>query len=223
MSNLPCDVSKQSAMRFIRLCLSLNNTKYWFHQTLTFGEQVEDFKEAKKCLHSFLDSFAKEMQKDLEMGVLYIMGRQQNRKVHFHLIFFCYPPQPFTPENLAVRLRRTAWQRWERHARGAIQKANRLTIRSQDRALRYLLKEHFSIADTKREPDKPKWYDSWNIGDKDFIKNHSTPIEGQSVRQKFGELFGRKGRIVVSREQAQLFKEMQIELNDRNAFDGETL
>jgi hypothetical protein len=193
--------------------LSLNDTNYWFHQTLTFGQQIEDFKEAKKCLHSFLDSFAKEMEKHCQMGVLYIMGRQQSRRVHFHLILFCYPPQALTVEKLAERLRDAAWERWQKHGRGPKRRFNKLTIRPKARALDYLLKGHFAIAETTRERGKPRWYDSWNIGEKDFIKNHSSPVQRLEVRQEFTELF----------EGDPFIRNFRKPLKNQNPFDTPTL
>src|SRR5690349_3269124 len=98
MSNRLCDISRQSAKRFIALCLSLHETQLWFHQSLTFGEDVVEFREAKEHLNIFFDAFEKEIQKELDVATVYIMGRQGNGRVHFHLIFFCYPPQSISAE-----------------------------------------------------------------------------------------------------------------------------
>jgi hypothetical protein len=187
MSNFLCPISKQSAVRFIRLCLSLDDTPYWYHQSFSFGRQIEDSREAKDHLDTFFDSWDKEMKKEgLAMAALYIMGRQQNSRVHFHLVLFTYPPLSLGVEQLEIKLRRIVWPRWEKLSEGAIQQANRLTRPAKAGALRYLLQEHFKVETTKRERGKPLWYGCRN---RDLIRTHSTPPDPRQVRQTLGDLF----------------------------------
>ena len=71
MSNNLLVCSKSSIQRFIKLWLSLKETPYWFHQTLTLGQQIEDFGIAKPILEKLFDSLEVEMGKKYDMGAVY--------------------------------------------------------------------------------------------------------------------------------------------------------
>ena len=153
--NVPVPCSRQSILRFIKFYLSLNDTPYWYHQTLTFGSQVEDFRDAKLRLKRFLDAVQVELKKRYNVGILFLMGRQENRRVHFHVLFLFYKQLTITPVALREHLWAILWPRWQKQSVGALAQANHLKLRQKSGGLRYLL-GHVTIA-AERQTGQPLW------------------------------------------------------------------
>jgi len=164
----------------------LKETPYWYHQTLTLGQQIEDFATAKRILEKLFDSVEKEMGKRFDMGAVYIMGHQESKRVHFHVVFFIYGTPLETPDDLAVILRREVWKRWEKLTPGIESTANRLTIRTKGTGLWYLLTNHFRVGKTRKEKGQPNWY---GLRNKRLIAANLIPVTNAEVRAKFDEFF----------------------------------
>jgi hypothetical protein len=178
--------SKPSIKRFIKLWLSLKETPYWFHQTLTLGQQIEDFGVAKPILEKLFDSLEVEMGKTHDMGAVYIMAHQENDRVHFHVVFFFYGTPAETPENLAAILRRKVWKRWKKLNSGLNHTGNRLTIRTKGNGLWYLLTNHLTVGKTGKEKGKPSWY---GIRNKRLIEANASPVTMKQVQREFDRYF----------------------------------
>lgn len=177
--------SKPSIQRFIKLWLSLKETPYWFHQTLTLGQQIEDFAVAKPILEKLFDSLEVEMGKKYDMGAVYIMAHQNNGRVHFHVVFFFYGMPAETPEELASILRREVWKRWKKLNSGINHTGNRLTIRTKPDGLRYLA-EHLTVGKTTKEKGKPSWY---GLRNKRLIEENALSVTTKRVRHEFDRFF----------------------------------
>jgi hypothetical protein len=178
--------SRESARRFVKLYLSLGETPYWFHQVLTFREQVEDFNQAKNALKKLLDSLELEMQKHGDMATVYCMGIQDGKRVHFHLIFLFYGSVATSKEDLAEILRDAVWKRWQKLANGVKKVANRLTIQTKPRGLGYLLGNHVIIGLTKKETGKPVWFGTRN---NQLIRANALPYTKKSVREALERVY----------------------------------
>ena len=180
-----CICSKPSIQRFIKLWLSLKETPYWFHQVLSLSQQIEDFGVAKPILEKLFDSVEVEMAKRYDMGAVYIMGHQENGRVHFHVVFLIYGTPAETPEELAAILRREVWQRWLKLNAGLNRTGNLLKIQTKPKGLWYLL-THFRVGKPAKQKGKPSWY---GVRNKRLVKANAMPVSKQDVRAKFDEFF----------------------------------
>ena len=143
--------SKRSIQRFIKLWLALKETPYWYHQTLTLGQQIEDFKVAKPILSKLFDALEVEMAKQYDMAAVYAMGHQENGRVHFHAVFLVYGSPAETPEELAVLLRREVWKRWLSLNQKLNRTGNLLKIQTKPNGLWYLLTNHLTVGQTGKK------------------------------------------------------------------------
>src|ERR1041385_4329949 len=114
------DCTRESIRRFVKLYLSLKDTPYWYHQTLTFGSKVEDTSDAKIALKRFLDSVFVELGKEYEVAVIYLVGRQENNSIHFHVLFLFYGQPALAPEALREKLWGILWKRWQKQSPGSV-------------------------------------------------------------------------------------------------------
>jgi len=178
--------SNASIQRFIKLWLSSNETPYWFHQTLSLDRQIEDFRVAKPILERFFDALEVEMGKRYDMGAVYVMGRQENRRVHFHVVFLFYGTPMEPPEKLRLILRDAARKRWTKQCPGTNPTGNWLQTRMKERGLWYLLANHVAVGKTTKEKGKPNWY---GVRNRALIDANEIPVTEGEVRAKFDELF----------------------------------
>lgn len=178
--------SRESVRRFTKLILSLRETPFWFHQVLTFKERIEDPTKAKKILKTFLDSIHFEMRKHGEMATVFLMGRQKEMSIHFHLLFLFYAPLPSTPEQLAEILRREAWKRWAKLNKDVTKAANMLKIQTKPRALHYLFEKHVRVGKTKKEAKKTTWFGTRN---QRLIKAHALPVTKKDIKNALHDVF----------------------------------
>ena len=178
--------SRESVRRFTKLILSLGETPFWFHQVLTFKERTEDPAKAKRILKKFLDSIHLEMRKHGEMATVFLMGRQQSMRIHFHLIILFYGSLPSTPEQLAEILRGEAWERWLKLNKGVRKSANWLTIQTKPRALHYLFWKHVQIGKTKKETKKATWF---GVRNHRLIKAHALPVTKKDIKNALHDVF----------------------------------
>ena len=163
----------------------MKDTPYWFHQTLSLGRQIEDFATAKPILEKLFDSLEVEMGKTYDMGAVYIMGHQGNKRVHFHVVFFFYGTPAETPEKLAAKLRQEVWKRWKKLNPDLNHTGNRLTIRTKANGLWYLA-GHLTVGKTAKAKGKPSWY---GVRNKRLIETHALPVTSKQVRREFDSYF----------------------------------
>lgn len=156
-------------------------TPYWFHQTLSLGQQIEDFAVAKPILEKLFDSLEVEMGKTYDMGAVYIMGHQGNKRVHFHVVFFFYGTPTEMREKLSAKLRQEVWKRWKKLNPGLNHTGNRLTIRTKANGLWYLA-GHLAVGKTAKAKGKPSWY---GVRNKRLIEAHALPVTSNQVRREF--------------------------------------
>ncbi len=173
--------SKSSIQRFIKLWLSVKPTPYWFHQTLSLGQQIEDFAIAKPILEKLFDSLEVEMGKTYDMGAVYIMGHQGNKRVHFHVVFFFYGTPAETPEKLAEILRLEIRKRWKKLNPRSNPTGNWLKIQTKASGLWYLA-GHLAVGKTAKAKGKPSWY---GVRNKRLIEAHALPVTSNQVRREF--------------------------------------
>jgi hypothetical protein len=178
--------SKRSILRFIKLWLGLKETPYWFHQSLTLGRQIEDFKVAKPILNKLFDALEVEMAKQYDMAAVYIMGHQENGRVHFHVVFLVYGSPSETPEQLGVILRREVWKRWLSLNQGLNRTGNLLKIQTKLNGLWYLLTNHLTVGQTAKEKGKPNWF---GLRNKRLIQANSNPITEKALKAEFNRFF----------------------------------
>lgn len=114
------------------------------------------------------------------------MGHQEKMRVHFHVVFLIYGTPAETPEELAVKLRREIWKRWERLNKGVNRTGNLLKIQTKPKGLWYLLTNHLRVGKTTKEKGKPNWY---GIRNKGLIEANGIPVTSADVRAKFDEFF----------------------------------
>lgn len=178
--------SKRSIQRFIRLWLGLKATPYWYHQTLTLSQQVEDFRGAKPILNKLFDALQVEMGKRYDMAAVYVMGHQDTGRVHFHVVFLVYGSPAETPEELAVILRREVWKRWLNLNQGLNRTGNLLKIQTKPGGLWYLLINHLTVGQTAKENGKPNWF---GLRNKRLIQANAIPVTPKAVRAEFDRLY----------------------------------
>jgi hypothetical protein len=58
-----------------------------------------------------LDSVQVELQKQYRVAILFIMGRQEQRRVHFHVLFLFYGQVALAPEAVREKLWGIVWPR----------------------------------------------------------------------------------------------------------------
>jgi hypothetical protein len=183
--NVPVACSRRSILRFIKYYLTLNETPYWFHQTLTFTEPLRDFEHAKPYLRKLLDSVGVELKKQYEVASLYILGRQERMAVHFHVLFLFYGQPSLSPEELRPKLWNIVWPRWKKLSNKAEPWGNRLTLRTKANGLWYLL-QHVTIAKTGKKEGEPLW---WGKRSKRLIAKNSRQPSEDEVRKAFNTNF----------------------------------
>lgn len=177
--------SKRSIEGFIRLWLSLKETPYWFHQVLTLAEQIEDFGKAKLVLEKLFDSLEVEMGKKYDMAAVYMMGHQDNKRVHFHVVFLFYGSPAETPEQLAEILKKEVWKRWLKLNPGLNRTGNLLKIQTKPNGLWYL-QQHFQVGKTIKEKGKPNWYGFRNGS---LLTANALPVTKAQVKAEFQRFF----------------------------------
>jgi hypothetical protein len=212
--------SKLSIQRFIKLWLSLGETPYWYHQTLSLDRQIEDFRVAKPILERFFDALEVEMGKHYDMGAVYMMGRQENKRIHFHVVFLFYGSPAETPEKLRLILRDEVRKRWKKQCPGSNPTGNWLQTRTKERGLWYLLTNHVAVGKTAKEKGKPNWY---GVRNRALIDANTVPVTDEEVRAKFDEFFPVVKAVPVATQPERIYfdKRRLAELKRYVNFDGE--
>lgn len=173
---MKCSVT--SARGFIKLFLSLRDTPYRYHQTLTFQGEMRDRRAAKHALHSLLDI----LHKQFKMVSLFVEEGYDRNRIHYHVIFFFYHEKPqMGPQTFRKRFGSVVFKHWLRITGGrAVPHANRIRLwRKEPRLLAYLLKE-VVLSDTEKESGKPLWHGKRNTK---LIAAQSTPVTNKTIRE----------------------------------------
>ncbi|HOX57217.1 MAG TPA: hypothetical protein P5205_08735 [Candidatus Paceibacterota bacterium] len=156
--------------------LELRDTPFCFHQVLTFRGAMTDRLAAKNALASLLDV----LHKQFYMVSLFTEQGHANKRIHFHVVFLFYPPQPETPEALIKNFGATVFKHWHRLTGGAVvRQANRITLWKKELTLlRYILREVVPLA-TQRERGQVLWHGKRN---KKLMAAQSSPVTNREIR-----------------------------------------
>ncbi len=182
-----------SVRRFIKTYLSIQETDYWFRQTLTFKDNRTDEAEAKVYLIRLLDSLRKEFP---QMPALFVQERQQRQGIHYHVIFLLFGPQPLPPEDTRAQLKKAIFSRWKSINGGKVhEQANWLTLRGKNLiGLDYLLK---GIDPTGKQLTRATHWNGVRLNH--ILKANAKPVTKKEVSAAFSFVFNRR-RVAVGKQ-----------------------
>jgi uncharacterized protein YcfL len=125
--------SERSIQRFIKLLWGIQNQVVMAHQTLSFGENVTDAKNAKASLKRLLDS----VHKRFRIASVFVQEKQEHERqaIHFHVLFFVFDKSGLSQsaEDARQELRRYVFHCWKRIQGGnANPNANQLKLHIKD-------------------------------------------------------------------------------------------
>lgn len=173
--------SRKSIRGFIKLVLGINDTPYWFHQTLTFKDCHTDAAKARIYLNGLLDLMRK---KHPLMPALYVEERQKRLGLHCHVIFMLFGKQSLPPKEMRRELVQPIFARWNKINDGKLEQiGNWLTLPPQCGGLRYLLK---GVKPTGQKTVREHWY---GVRQGDVIRANSHPVSRQDVRKAWERVF----------------------------------
>ena len=121
-------VSRASARRETSKWWGANDTLYWYHQTLTSGDDAfrNDAVLATARLNKFLDGFMKAYPDCIP---IWVRENQRDKAIHFQVILLFYGPRSQSPETLRRKLRGDILRRWTELNGGKVEAhANELTM-----------------------------------------------------------------------------------------------
>ncbi len=220
-SDFKFKVSKNSIKRFIKLFIEINDTPYWYHQTLTFKQAITDVQKAKRDLKRLLDSLEKAFP---EMGVIFVQGLQKRIGIHFHLFLFFYPKIPIgMPEDFLFDLRKAVFSRWNAIQGGKlVRQANVIRLHKKDvSGLHYFLEHHVQPTNEK-QPRQSLWNGSRN---KTLIQANSSKCNKKDISTIFNDCFPKIKKL--RKMSAPLFtarnlKNLKAEVDFHNVVDWES-
>lgn len=187
-------ISRDAARRFTRYCWEINDTPYWFHQTLTFGNRMyrKSVPLATARLNNHLDWLRRAYP---DAACLWGRDYTQREGVHFHVIILFWGERPASPETFHRELRQRVWEHWERLNRlKSKQVANRMTLppyRAQSvKSFGYLAKL-VRVAPKGQPTDRPDvlWWGKMNDS---LIQANSTPKPKKEISAALKLLFPTK-------------------------------
>ncbi len=163
-------ISRDSLRRFIRFFLGINETKFGYHQTLTFNRDISE-PDAKKFITRLFKNL---IRKFPEIGIVYIQQRQPGTgRIHFHvrLHFYIQDGLPFANSLMKKRLSSIVFREWQSLIPGTLaRRANELNNHPKD--LTYLLREVDAVKwDQKTPRPKTNW---WGCANKKVLLRHFT-------------------------------------------------
>jgi hypothetical protein len=180
--------SRASARGFVKLFLSINQTPYFFHQTLTFKGEMLNEAVARKYLKVLLDALEKAYP---EMACFWVIEyREKEGGIHFHIIFLFFGQQSASPERMRETFGADVFERWNGlHGNTLFRRANLMTLQRKDfRCIEYLTKYVALSAGTDRGLH---WY---GIRNNDLIRANSTPPQKAQVTEYLCRLFDEQGK-----------------------------
>lgn len=156
-------ISIDTARRFTKLVWAINDTPYWYHQTLTFdGNNAArgNIRLATAQLNTLLDQLDKAYP---DYACLWVREMQWDKGIHFHVIFLFFGKRPQKPCTLHRQFSQDVFERWSRLNAGAVvQKANRMNIapyRAKDaRSFGYLTADIRIDERTQRAASGESWW-----------------------------------------------------------------
>jgi hypothetical protein len=199
------ECSRASVRRFIKEVLAINQTDYWFHQTLTIKYNICNDSEVRGYLLKLLDSLRKTYP---QMPAIYVEERQKNKTLHFHVIFMLFGEQSLSPEETRLKLASKILRRWKKVSAGKVDpRGNWLTIRPQGLpALWYLLK---GIEPTSGKLERKKLWHGVRL--ENIIKaNSRTDVSKKEIRDAWEHVFPKRGVEIAPREPRHYFTENSL-------------
>jgi hypothetical protein len=175
--------SIESAKRFIELFLGINATPYWFHQTLTFKDNLTDPKIAKGALKQLLDSLEKAFP---DSSCFFVQQYQKRQGIHFHVIFMVFGDQQESPDGVRDWLSKEVFARWNTiNGESLNRKGNEMKLREKNFiCLRYLTREVSPTTDPLAR--ESHW---WGIRNKKLIRANSAGVSKETIKKMYNELF----------------------------------
>jgi hypothetical protein len=191
-------ISVDTARRFTKAVWAVNDTPYWYHQTLTFGASSparHDVRAATAKLNALLDQMDKSWP---DCACLWVREYQWTKGVHFHVIFLFFGDRPQNARTLHRKLAQDVFRRWSGLNGGhVVQKANRMTIppyRARDaRSLGYLTGQIRIDAKTLRAGRGERW---WGWRNDALLVANSTPLSKAEASKALKLLFKRRRQYV---------------------------
>jgi hypothetical protein len=180
--------SRASARRFVKLFLCINETLYFFHQTLTFKGRMLDEARARRYLKVLLDSLEKAYP---EMACFWVIEfREKESGIHFHLIFLFFGQQSASPERMRETFGADVFKRWNAiHGNILFRGANLMKLRKKEfGCIEYLTKDLKLSSDTRRDLH---WY---GIRNKAMINAHSRAPQKAQVTEYLYRLFDEQSK-----------------------------
>ena len=175
--------SRRSVRGFIKRYLAIEETDYWFHQTLTFKDNKTDATKAKTSLQTLLDLLRKQFP---QMPALFVQERQKRLGLHYHVIFMLFGAQAKSPEDVRKELSGEIYDRWNKINGGKLcRQANLLTLPEKGLVgLAYLLK---SIDPTGKGLDRATVWHGIRLGK--VLNAHYKPVTRKAVSEAFDFVF----------------------------------
>jgi len=180
--------SRASARRFVKLFLSINETPYWFHQTLTFKDRMLNEARARKYLKVLLDALEKAYP---EMACFWVREfREKENGIHFHAICLFFGEQSASPDRMRETFGADVFERWNGiHGNTLFRRANLMTLQRKDfRCIEYLTKYVALSVGIKRGLH---WY---GIRNDEKIRANSTEPQKAQVAEYLYRLFDEQGK-----------------------------
>lgn len=183
--------SRETGRQISKLLWGLNDTHFWFHQTLTFagGSPCRyDIELATIQLNRLLDWLVKKYP---DCAVYWVREFQKTKAVHFHLLILFWGNKSQSPKTFIRNLRPAVFNQWQKLSfEKLFQGASQMTLpewRAKDvRSFSYLLKNVRIAGDG--EP-LTRGIHFWGWRNKKLILENSTPLDKCEVSKVFKELF----------------------------------
>jgi hypothetical protein len=130
--------SRKSIQRLINRFLSLRETEYFYHQTLTFFPPEFSEKVAK----GLLDSLLSNLHHRYEMASLHVRHFHESGAIHYHVLFMFFDETPFPPSRMNAEFGTKVFKAWNKlQGGGLLRCANRMKEHEHNLdALQYLLR-----------------------------------------------------------------------------------
>lgn len=130
--------SKKSIQRLTNRFLSLRETQYFYHHTLTFWPAEFSEQRAKRLLDALLSN----LHHRYEMASLHVRHYHRSGAIHYHVLFAFFDSVPFPPSRMQAEFGTKVFNAWNRLQGGRLVRcANRMQEREHRLdALKYLLR-----------------------------------------------------------------------------------
>jgi hypothetical protein len=193
----PLEISEQTARYFTKTVAGLQNTEYWYLQTLSFADAAhrENLPMAIQKLKKYLEWLVKAFP---DSGILWVREFSRENFIHFHLLVLFYGERSQSPETFLKELRPRLFQMWDQlNGGGLSQRANMLTMPRYradriDKSFRYFIEPQKKPKTRKvlivDKTDRPE-FNWFGIRNGNVLKENSRPLTKQDISEAKFTLF----------------------------------